>query len=196
MPIMDFYHRSNHDGSFETICTRCFATIGQSKQRAQLAQMEAEHLCPARAKRTAVRPSPPPFAAQPIFVPAPRGLDRFFPNPGRMNVPQTLLMLCTGIVCFYIFPSVVETELMKHVSAWIACIGLGDLAGCSFLSLVCGLKKTGIWLYLFLTGCEGSLYGFRILPRTLLIWIVDLVPTLTVVVLIVISSVRSARARA
>lgn len=123
-------------------------------------------------------------------------MDRFFPNPGRMNVVQTLLMLCTGIVCFYILPSVIETELMRHVSAWIACVGLGDLAGCSFLSLVCGLKKTGLLLYLFLTGCEGSLYGLRILPRSVLVWIVDLVPALMVAVLIVVSSVRAARARA
>lgn len=194
MSIMDYYHRSNDDGSFETICTRCFATLGQTKEWNHLAGIEAEHICPARSKGSAAPPPASPFAAQP--TPSPRGLDWFFVNSGRTNVPQTLLMLCTGVVCFYIFPSVIESELLKHLSTWVACILFGDMAGCSFLSLVCGLKKTGVLLYLFLTGCEGTLYGLRLLPRSLLLWVVDLVPTLIVAVLILASSYRTARARA
>jgi hypothetical protein len=112
-----------------------------------------------------------------------------------MHLPQTLLMLCAGVLCFYIFPSVIEVELVKHLSVWIGCILVGDLAGCSFLSLVCGLKKTGVLLYLFLTASEGSLYELRIVPRSGLVWMVDLVPTLLVVALIVAASFRAAHSQ-
>ena len=109
---------------------------------------------------------------------------------------QTALMLCIGVLCFYIFPSVIEVELVKRVSVWIACILLGDVAGCSFLSFACGLKKTGILLYLALTACEASLYKGGILPRSFLVWTVDLVPTLLIAALIVTSSYRVAHAQA
>jgi hypothetical protein len=41
-----FYpHRRNQDGSFDSICTTCFATIAQSSVEANLAECEKAHLC-------------------------------------------------------------------------------------------------------------------------------------------------------
>jgi|GEM_PF-3793131 len=194
MGILDYYRRTNDDGSHETICTRCFATVGRANTLALLAQMEAEHLCPARRRSRADRPASAVFV--PRATPFPTGMDRFFINSGGMHLPQTLLMLCAGVLCFYIFPSVIEVELVKHLSVWVACILVGDLAGCSFVSLVCGMKKTGVLLYLFLTASEGSLYELRIFPRSVLVWTVDLVPTLLVVALIVAASYRAAHSQA
>lgn len=194
MGILDFYRCTSDDGSLETICTGCFATVGRAKTLALLAQMEAKHLCPERPRIRADKAAPAVFV--PRAAPSPTGMDRFFINSGGMHLPQTLLMLCAGVLCFYIFPSVIEVELVKHLSVWIACILVGDLAGCSFLSLVCGLKKTGVLLYLLLTASESSLYGLHIVPRSVLIWAVDLVPTLLVAALIVAASYRAAHSQA
>jgi hypothetical protein len=38
-------HRRNHDGSFDTICTVCFATIARSKNEAALGEYEGNHVC-------------------------------------------------------------------------------------------------------------------------------------------------------
>ena len=38
-------HRRNHDGSFDSICRTCFATIAQTRDEASLAQYEKKHHC-------------------------------------------------------------------------------------------------------------------------------------------------------
>jgi len=45
----EFPHRMNRDGTIDSICPRCFSTIGRSTWEADLDRMEAAHLCePAR----------------------------------------------------------------------------------------------------------------------------------------------------
>ena len=105
-----------------------------------------------------------------------------------------MLLLLAGLLCLYLLPTVIEMELMRRVGPWVACVLLGDLAGCSFLSFGWGWKKTGALLYLLLTGCESVLYGSGILSRTVLPWVVDLAPTLLVLTLITISSLRLTQA--
>jgi len=41
----EFPHRSNKDGTLDSICPRCFLTIGTSTWEAELEQMEARHVC-------------------------------------------------------------------------------------------------------------------------------------------------------
>ena len=64
-------HRRNHDGSFDTICTICFATVARSKSEAALAEYERNHTCDLavlaareiplmRAHRTGIGLVPPP----------------------------------------------------------------------------------------------------------------------------------------
>jgi hypothetical protein len=40
-----FQHRDNEDGSFDSICTRCFLTVAGADEEDQLASHEAIHVC-------------------------------------------------------------------------------------------------------------------------------------------------------
>ena len=40
-----FLHRHNSDGSFDSICVRCFATIGSHATSEQLVTAEKTHAC-------------------------------------------------------------------------------------------------------------------------------------------------------
>jgi hypothetical protein len=40
-----FAHRPNRDGSFDSICARCFRTISNSWNEADLDQAERDHVC-------------------------------------------------------------------------------------------------------------------------------------------------------
>lgn len=41
----EFPHRMNKDGTIDSICPRCYATIGTSTREADLKRMEAAHVC-------------------------------------------------------------------------------------------------------------------------------------------------------
>jgi hypothetical protein len=41
----EFSHRMNKDGTTDSICPRCFTTIGRSTWEADLDRMEAAHAC-------------------------------------------------------------------------------------------------------------------------------------------------------
>jgi hypothetical protein len=43
----EFPHRMNKDGTIDSICPRCFTTIGCSTWEAELDRMEAAHKCDA-----------------------------------------------------------------------------------------------------------------------------------------------------
>ena len=46
---MPFPHRINSDGTIDSICDQCFATVGISASDSDLKQLEAAHICePAR----------------------------------------------------------------------------------------------------------------------------------------------------
>jgi len=46
---MPFPHRINCDGTIDSICDQCFATVGTSSSELELASLEAVHACePAR----------------------------------------------------------------------------------------------------------------------------------------------------
>lgn len=40
-----FPHRANQDGTIDSICPRCYVTIGTSTLEADLASMESAHTC-------------------------------------------------------------------------------------------------------------------------------------------------------
>ena len=42
---VQYPHRRNHDGSFDSICPTCFATIGHTKSERELADAEQNHSC-------------------------------------------------------------------------------------------------------------------------------------------------------
>ena len=43
----EFPHRMNKDGTIDSVCPRCFATVGRSTWEAELDRMEAAHICDA-----------------------------------------------------------------------------------------------------------------------------------------------------
>jgi len=46
-----FIRRSNDDATIDSICSRCFATVGPSLQQADLERAEQNHICnPSRAE--------------------------------------------------------------------------------------------------------------------------------------------------
>jgi len=44
MPV-EFPHRANPDGTIDSICARCYATIGNAHWESELERMEADHIC-------------------------------------------------------------------------------------------------------------------------------------------------------
>jgi hypothetical protein len=42
-----YAHRQNRDGSVDSICKTCFATVAQAKDELALTQHEGTHCCPA-----------------------------------------------------------------------------------------------------------------------------------------------------
>lgn len=42
---LDFPHRTNADGTIDSICLHCYTNIGTSHWEADLDQMEAVHVC-------------------------------------------------------------------------------------------------------------------------------------------------------
>ena len=45
MSMPHFPHRHNPDGTYDSICTKCFATIGTRETEEELVEIEAEHKC-------------------------------------------------------------------------------------------------------------------------------------------------------
>ena len=45
MSIPQFPHRHNPDGTYDSICTKCFATVGTSETEENLVEAEAKHTC-------------------------------------------------------------------------------------------------------------------------------------------------------
>lgn len=44
-PYARFVHRENRDGSFDSICVECFATVATGSTESDLAQPESRHTC-------------------------------------------------------------------------------------------------------------------------------------------------------
>ncbi len=44
-PRPKFPHRRNHDGTFDSICSRCFATVATEGSEAELEKAEESHVC-------------------------------------------------------------------------------------------------------------------------------------------------------
>lgn len=41
----EFVRRSNRDRTFDSVCTRCLATVASSESKALLDEAETEHVC-------------------------------------------------------------------------------------------------------------------------------------------------------
>jgi hypothetical protein len=43
--IVFYPHRRNRDGSFDSICLNCFATLATAKTEADLLELDKRHIC-------------------------------------------------------------------------------------------------------------------------------------------------------
>jgi hypothetical protein len=43
--IIFYPHRQNRDGSFDSICPKCFTTVANAKEVTQLNSYQKEHIC-------------------------------------------------------------------------------------------------------------------------------------------------------
>ena len=50
-PLPDYIHRQNRDETFDSICTRCIATIGSTQREQDLGVLEQEHKCETQRNR-------------------------------------------------------------------------------------------------------------------------------------------------
>lgn len=189
MSSLDFVHRFNEDGSCETICTRCFTTAGRARDLKRIQWLERVHDC---------RTHPPPDLHSGLpnqgqkqsELAGNHRKEQRWRIPGRLESTRILLFLFSLVLCSYLLPSVIELQMIKRVGVWLSCIVFGDLVGCSLLSFVLGLRKTGAGLYLCLTGSEIWLYVTGVVAKPLLPWLVDVVPTLAIAGLVLFFAFR------
>jgi hypothetical protein len=40
-----YVHRPNRDGSYDSICTRCYATVASARNETELSMHETTHIC-------------------------------------------------------------------------------------------------------------------------------------------------------
>jgi hypothetical protein len=45
LPAPEFQYRNNGDGTWDSICLRCFLTVGTAGTTKQLGEMEKAHIC-------------------------------------------------------------------------------------------------------------------------------------------------------
>jgi hypothetical protein len=45
VPQVSYPHRRNSDGTFDSICTKCFLTVAHRRAEAELAAIEEAHIC-------------------------------------------------------------------------------------------------------------------------------------------------------
>jgi hypothetical protein len=45
LPIRDFPHRLNEDGTFDSICPKCFDTVATAESESGLEKGELSHIC-------------------------------------------------------------------------------------------------------------------------------------------------------
>ena len=186
---MEFHRRFNQDGSCEIICVICFQTVGIAKGNAAAKEIEARHIC----RLDAV---PDASASERISRSGLSAVLQYIDTPTRVpaiaqRLPLPLVSLTVALF-LYALPTAVEWIVTRRTNPWVGSIILGDLVGCACLATIFRMPRTGVLLYVLLTGCEAFLYEFRLISATTLAWIVDIVPMLVVAGLIVRSRLTAA----
>jgi hypothetical protein len=190
VPQTDYYRRYQNDGSCEIICTQCFSTVGTALNARSAEAIEAGHSCSNKTNRAGAVETANPGANRSATLTARKSVRQFpevFPR-NRMYLP---IAAFAAVFLCYALPTVAELIALHHVNLWFACILPGDLAGCICIGAVFKMPRTGALLYLLLTLLEGYLHVAHLLAAGAFVWIVDLVPTLTVIGILVYTTIAS-----
>jgi hypothetical protein len=175
---MNYYRRYKEDGTCEVVCTGCFHTLGVANGLAAVREIESQHQCARKAVSATNCEMLPQDDRSRL------SLSRLIPFFGRMrHLRRTNLtiLLFSIVILSYALPTVIESLAAQHLSPWLAVILPGDLAGCICLAIMFRMRNVGVLLYLLLTICESYLYLSHVVSVNTLVWITDLVPTFTVI---------------
>lgn len=175
---MKYFRRYNSDESCKIICLQCFATIGTAKNSTDALDLEHQHVC---SGPHVVRPdqqSTGNFRVIQTSDPAVSGSLLDF--AAHLRMPDMALLLVTILLLLYGLPSVIEFAALYWRISAVGIIVFGDVAGCACLATILRMPATGVTLYLALLVCEIGLQSTGALPRPLLPWILDLLPTIAV----------------
>ena len=180
---MNYYRCYEKDGTCKVICTRCFLTLGVAHGVADLKRLEALHKCgwePLRNNGCAI----PACQRHKIWPLSASRIQPLFKTSGQRESLNALVMFAAAVLLLYVLPTAVELAASRHLNTWFAIIVPGDILGCVCLALLFKMYKTGAALYLFLTACESYLYMRNVISASLLVWLVDAIPTIVVTALI------------
>jgi hypothetical protein len=79
----------------------------------------------------------------------------------------------------YLLPNLVKGFIINHMGPWIGCILWGDAVGCFVVAKVFGMRQLALLLYVALAEIESVLLTTHAVNLNQLMWITDLVPSLT-----------------
>ncbi len=91
----------------------------------------------------------------------------------------TILFL-GGTLVLYVLPKLIENFLIGHFNPWLGCVLWGDLIGCFVLYRFFGMRLLAVLLYLSLAEIDAILLATHIVSPAQLAWVTDLVPTMAV----------------
>jgi hypothetical protein len=90
-------------------------------------------------------------------------------------------------VC-YLLPTSIEVLLIRSRAPLFARVLFGDLVGCTAMALVSA--RQAVLTYLAATAAEFLLLHYQVVGPNLLIWIMDLAPTLILMAWLIDATVR------
>jgi hypothetical protein len=103
----------------------------------------------------------------------------------------TLTAIALSGLCVYALPGLAEWALLEErLSPWIACVALGDLAGCVILFIL-GFRKTALAIYLSAGAIEGVMLSMHTVSPLRLVWFTNLIPALVVAAILVKAALRN-----
>ena len=175
---MKYFRRHNPDESCGIICLRCFETVGTANNSTEALDLENQHVC---SGPHAVRPKQQSTDNLRV-VQASRlaGSGSVLDFAAHLRMTGMALLLLLIVMLLYGLPSVIESAALYSRIPAVGIIAFGDLAGCVCLATILRMPSTGVALYLSLLVCEIGLYSTGAVPRALLPWILDLLPTIAV----------------
>lgn len=177
---MNYYRRYDENGNCEVICMRCFATVGIANGLSAARKIEALHVCGRSTDHDLPKVIPIDTGVSGLSRLILNPVERMFGPSGKLKNLNTWMLFLLAVLLLYAIPTVFELAATKHFNPWLAVILPGDAIGCACLVIAFRMPKLGLALYLLLTICEAALYRSGIVAARDLIWIVDLIPTLTV----------------
>ena len=188
MAQLNYHRRYCEDGSCQVICTGCFATVGVAFNNIEARALEQQHTCAARTDAD-IQPHLCVCGAAACRkrTSTEELIQRFLDVSPRHRMYPPLAIL-SAVAFLYALPTAVELVASQFLNVWLSCIVPGNLAGCICIGAIFRMPRTAIVLYLTLAILEGYLLLSHLLSHAAVLWVVDLVPTLTVAALVIYTS--------